>query len=56
MALCTNALSLASATGTLDFFAEELAASQPAFFQLIEGRLSANMSKVCRALSCRADD
>ena len=53
MALCTNALSLASATGTLDFLADELAASQPAFFQLIESRLSANMAKVRRALSLR---
>ena len=46
MALCTNALSLASATGTLDALAEELQASQPAFFKLIEGRLSTSMAKV----------
>lgn len=46
MALCTNALSLASATDTLDALAEELQASQPAFFKLIEGRLSTSMAKV----------
>ena len=47
MALCTNALSLASATGTLDTLADELAQSQPAFFAHIENRLSTNMPKAC---------